>query len=196
MKRAIAIGLLTLAGQVQAVLTDVGGAADDYSFDSLTGLNWLHPSITIGTSAMEAQSTFGEWRHATRDEVMDLFSAYGPLDPDSAPTFASNMGGFTGLLNTTPQQRYLQGIYSTGPDQYAYGGVTIIFGEDYAPRPFVEERAIGALEPVFFDNPYARGGVGNFMVQVAPVPEPATYAMMALGLAVVGWTARRRKAKA
>lgn len=31
------------------------------------------------------------------------------------------------------------------------------------------------------------------VVEIAPVPEPETYAMLAAGLAVLGWTARRRK---
>lgn len=31
---------------------------------------------------------------------------------------------------------------------------------------------------------------------VNPIPEPSTYALMAMGLAAVGWTARRRKARA
>lgn len=30
---------------------------------------------------------------------------------------------------------------------------------------------------------------------VVPIPEPSTYALMALGLGVVGWTARRRRAQ-
>lgn len=38
------------------------------------------------------------------------------------------------------------------------------------------------------------GYLGTFSTSVAaPVPEPETYAMMALGLGAVGWVARRRK---
>jgi hypothetical protein len=36
---------------------------------------------------------------------------------------------------------------------------------------------------------------GALRGQLAPVPEPETYALMLAGLGVVGWTARRRRAK-
>ena len=38
------------------------------------------------------------------------------------------------------------------------------------------------------------GGMnGNFRWEVTPVPEPQTYALMALGLGLMGWVARRRR---
>jgi hypothetical protein len=47
----------------------------------------------------------------------------------------------------------------------------------------------------------ATGGFETFFVAsggttVPPIPEPETYALMAAGLGVVGWVARRRKVAA
>jgi hypothetical protein len=38
-------------------------------------------------------------------------------------------------------------------------------------------------------------GANGVDLNVAAVPEPETYAMLLAGLAVVGWAARRRKAR-
>lgn len=46
-----------------------------------------------------------------------------------------------------------------------------------------------------YDSPYPRGIYGLVEVNIAPVPEPETYAMLLAGLGLLGFHARRRKLK-
>lgn len=44
------------------------------------------------------------------------------------------------------------------------------------------------------DIPSAAGSNRTMLFQITPVPEPSTYALMGLGLAGLGWAARRKRA--
>jgi hypothetical protein len=46
-----------------------------------------------------------------------------------------------------------------------------------------------------YDSPSPKGIYGLVEVNMAPIPEPETYAMLLAGLGLLGWQARRRKMK-
>jgi hypothetical protein len=54
--------------------------------------------------------------------------------------------------------------------------------------------ALDTKTPPTFDNNYASWG--SFHVDVSPIPEPETYAMLIAGLGLMGFVARRRQKKA
>tara|TARA_B100001093_G_scaffold90443_2_gene82451 strand:- start:9790 stop:11064 length:1275 start_codon:yes stop_codon:yes gene_type:complete len=45
------------------------------------------------------------------------------------------------------------------------------------------------------NNNFANDNAGVWLRQIAPIPEPSTYALMGLGLAAFGWFSRRRRQK-
>jgi hypothetical protein len=60
----------------------------------------------------------------------------------------------------------------------------------YGPK---DDLYSGALRIGIHAQAFADGGSASFVTYAAPVPEPETYAMVLLGLGVVGFVARRRK---
>jgi len=53
------------------------------------------------------------------------------------------------------------------------------------------------LKVQFLTGQYDRKATGDLLSQtIPPIPEPEIYAMMAIGMGVVGWAARRKKLKA
>ncbi|GGZ02658.1 PEP-CTERM sorting domain-containing protein [Pseudoduganella plicata] len=71
---------------------------------------------------------------------------------------------------------------STRSGAWAFGTETITYSDDW--------------QYIYWLDSTASIGVTDYLltVQVAPVPEPSTYAMLLAGLGVAGWAARRRKA--
>lgn len=55
--------------------------------------------------------------------------------------------------------------------------------------------AAGSYTLGFAVGNFDKLGIDNLSVQVTAVPEPATMALMAAGLGVVGWAAKRRRAQ-
>lgn len=194
--KVFALAALLAASGAHAALQDVAGA--NYSLDTGSGLRWLDVSATVGLSYNQVtnSSLFSEgWRYATGAEVRDLFAsnlgfsegAYS-ADVQGAVSFAALLGGPTGEF-------FGQGgtggpfIYGLTGDakgaghelaylQTGYQAATYNFGDSLADAA------------TFAGGIGYTGGSGSFLV--SPVPEPSTYAMFGLGLAMVGWVARRR----
>jgi hypothetical protein len=62
-----------------------------YTLDSMTGLDWYHPSLTLGINATQALATAGAgYSPATIDQFSSLMSYY--VGPTTGP--AQNYGGF------------------------------------------------------------------------------------------------------
>jgi hypothetical protein len=197
MRRAIGLAIFALCGQAQAVLQDVAGA--NYSFDTGTSLYWLDPVATLGFSPTQALASNEGWRYATTHELAGLFEASAPFTRTQADSFAASMGGYTAYLGSIPGGNYLEGIWHA-PEGYVWGGLAVINVPDKNDFGFYPSlgggNPIGATEGITFEGPPIFGGVGSFLVSstvIAPVPEPGTYAMMAMGLGVIGWVARRRR---
>lgn len=51
------------------------------------------------------------------------------------------------------------------------------------------------LKVQFFEFLYQTDKTGSLLSQTLPIPEPEIYAMMAIGLGVLGWSVHRRKLK-
>lgn len=193
---ALATLALAYAMPAHAVVEDVVGA--NYSFDPGTNLYWLDPTATLGQSANEALATNAGWRHATTSELASLINGQPPLTYEAVHDFADKMGGWTGTLNTMPGGNWLYGIFDTGKG-FAVGGVQAIgqYGTDGGYK-FHDGNwnPIAADVGVTFNDAWRFGGEGNWLVSnVAPVPEPAEWAMMGIGIAGLGWAARRQKRK-
>lgn len=82
---------------------------------------------------------------------------------------------------------------------YAFPPNPVAPDADPGSAPFIDLGVIGVglPEPGPPDMPlYAFGSVheiGSLAVTVAAIPEPETYALMGIGLGLLGWVARRRK---
>src|SRR5258708_27543863 len=85
--------LLVLSAAFASVVTPVHSALVNqgyYTLDSVTGLDWYHPSLTLGMNATEALAAAGVgYNPATIDQFSSLMSYY--VGPTTGP--AQNYGG-------------------------------------------------------------------------------------------------------
>lgn len=79
-----------------------------------------------------------------------------------------------------------------GPDSFTYA-IRLSLNADRQPYGIGTVDAVGPTTTVLRSD-----SLGSYLVRdaIPPVPEPESYALMALGLGIVGWTVRRKKAKA
>lgn len=211
-KLLVAAAALACVG-AQAQLSDVAGA--NYSLDSATGLKWLDVSQTVGLSYDQVQAGEGGWlaqgwRYATGDEINAMFSSNLSLLPrtdsnggiESAPgdfwirgvadvdgqaaRLFETLGGETkGQVGGNYAAAYVGGV---GGRDVGDGHTAWTFG--YQGDRFLLTTSFQLDSQSPLDAIGTFGGNGNFLV--SPVPEPSVYAMFGLGLAGLGWVARRQ----
>ena len=77
---------------------------------------------------------------------------------------------------------------------FTFGGILLVGGSGVTPPPSFLSNLQAGLAYVNVHNAiHPTGAIRGQLMQVAVVPEPATYGMMALGLLGVGLVARRRR---
>lgn len=195
---------LSLSNNVFAQLSSVdliAGTNDGLlTYDSQTNLQWLDVTQTANQSFDEVRT--GEWfsqgfRYATKSELQTLFKNAGT--PDDGKTHYFETKALIDLLGATliAGDRYITSGF-IGTD---YLGNDINLQSHPIGVPF--SALLGKLD--FFPyvgeahftggHPFSdeSGQWGSYLVRIAPVPEPETYALFLAGLGLMGVAARRSK---
>lgn len=199
---AIAAMALT-ATSAHAILIEqdlVASSGDNFiTFDSDTGLEWLDVNLTIGQSYNTSEAstfvTVDGFRHATLAEVLALWINSGRV---AAPSTAFSTANFVPSVDFVAKfgctgscalsSAFVQGIYETSPTTVASG--------------LVQQETAGPIGRYFegfgsFSLTSASGDTGNFLVRESAaeaLPEPTTLAIVAIGLAGMGFARRKRAA--
>ena len=209
-KLALAIALTGIVGQAHAISIDAtlgqsfsteAGAITETFAGGLPG-NYSGGMIRVGPGNPSGVS-------AAPPGITDNYYSVGPNNPD-------NTTGLVGTANFSATPLKYFGFYMGSPDTYnvveVYNGASLLAtytGTDFATAAgtipngnqsvglFVNIRA-GANEQFdivkFSTNPSINAFETDNHAVVA-VPEPSTYAMMGLGLALFGLAGRRRIGK-
>lgn len=206
---AAAISSSLLAAPAQAALTD--DIADILSphtitFDEFDGLVGVGPT-PVGGSVGQAV-TFTASLSSTLGAFISSLGSNGDwgFGNSHAATGDADNTGF-GLLHYTFDDKVtsaagaLLNAFDGGPIfLIAYGANTTILEAHVVsvstPGGFNEGAFFGIVRPNADIRAIAFGGTGLVMDNLTfttPVPEPETWAMMAVGLGLVGWVAARRR---
>jgi len=196
---AVTMSLTLTSPAGHAQLIDQGGT----TLDPITNLLWLDTSSTVGISAQSILNGTDSgnllaagWSFASVSQIGTLLTdagLTGPFDGSlssgnfaAASSFLSLLGATgTGFIQAFSADSPGAGLLNT-PSVLAidFGGGTGVGGADL----------LGPGVPTTVAN----STIGSWLVMsgpVAPVPEPEIYAMMGIGLGVLGWLGRRKKLK-
>ena len=212
----VAICSLFKIGISQAAIIDNG----DYTSDTTAGLDWLDLTLTIGRSHDDISSQFGTdgdfegYRYATAAELIAFVeNATGIDNPMTGvgQSFTSGAGHeiLISLLGSTADA-YHQQLYGMSYSEYTgldenytigilgdlYNDISDLYTTDNYHYASIGDNTAGGNDALYTAN--IVGGhivfpnAGSFLVRTSSVPEPASYALMGLGLLGLS-LARRRK---
>jgi hypothetical protein len=179
--------------------------------DTLSGLTWLNLDVTQGMSfnavsqGLATDPLYADFRVATRGEVDALFGdggfyvnsgVIGDTNPTRLASGAAFASAFNGVMQSNGTE-FFQGYLgdALSPIDPAHGVFSLWrAGVGFNPASTTVAFAFDdGTGPV---SSQSDPGTGTWLVAkstVSPVPEPATYALMLAGLAVVGAAVRRRR---
>lgn len=198
---ALTMSLLLSSPAGQAQLIDQGGMM---TLDPATNLLWLDTSSTVGISAQSILNgtdpgnlLAAGWSFASVSQISTLLTNAGLMPPLGTPlalnfAAASSFIALFGATGTGTGSVYIQAFSADQPSQ-GFLNMPIVLAGDFGTGNFVGQADLPG-PPVLATT--AASDIGSWLVMsnpVAPVPEPEIYAMMGVGLALLGWVGRRRK---
>jgi len=211
---AAACAMAFTSAQAQIVWqlsTDSLAANPDNSFTvSNTVVNGVN-QVGMGVTGLQAPGIYGAgfvWTTSS-DFSMRFDSDLVTWDSYS-PNIGGNTGYFDGFIVSVSQTDFYWNMAQSDPVNTAGGNAWSWGGQTYGDAQESYFCNLGCTDSIFLNN-----GAGTYYVslvldtkttpdvdssyaswgtfQVTPVPEPEIYAMMAAGLGLMGFVARRRK---
>jgi len=173
------------------------------TFDSATNLEWLDLTATLGLSYNQALTTTyvtsQGFAHASVGDVQTLFVNAGFVSTNNASNHLNDPAAAL-LLSLMGCTQFCGTSTELGrgfADSTSPGWFTRSF---YRSSPLGAGAATISLQTSDKDLVATNIPAGHFLVrqaqvQVSAVPEPEIYAMMGLGLGLIGWIGRRKKLK-
>jgi hypothetical protein len=160
--------------------------------------------LTVDISGIGSFSKFGSSNNIVLEEQLapnaivtgvswDInLTAFSPSLLSDMQLYFTDGAVTAGVILTPGFQNASSGTADlVGSDDLVAEGLSFAVGADGVLRlEFAESKNFRNLSPAGIWN----SGTVTFDVSALPVPEPSSYAMMALGLAGLGFVAKRRKA--
>lgn len=197
--------LINFFGAVVLAVPSIGVNAalvtyDDYGYDTISNLDWLNTNLTENYSYNQIKSMtlqgglFEGWRHATTNEFQALVN-HTPQE-NTVISKLDNLGYFLG-----GSFFYISGIYKTVWGVHARDASGIestvskltYFGQYLGQSDWI---AYDYDESQNYNEDYASGYIGHFLVRehASPVPAPAAIWLFGSGLLGLIGLARKKAA--
>lgn len=213
---ALGLAVSSQPGEAALIELDSGFGTSSITRDTATGLEWLDLSYTSGMKdEVDARLASGDlfgWRRATMDEVVAFWANAGITATGSGEDW--NLSDDPALMAAVIALMDNLGIWDSHPSVQLTGGLTAEAGEGqntwYAAflsryrfsedDPFSEVaattwalRAVATPSGLPCCEEFHSWLVRDYVAETE-VPEPAPFALLALGAGLVGLGARRRRA--
>jgi hypothetical protein len=199
---ALAIACIAFPGAAlgQIVREDWKTSGDGLiAHDTVTGLNWLNLTVTTDQSYNYVESQFGPgglyagFQHATYSALYTFQVDAGI--PDIGVYTAANLVPVENLISLVGVTNTFSGgvLDSDGFYNGMQFSPTGYHDRFHLSAPFLGNQGVSNFygDSGSFDDNYHDPRVGQWLVSVASVPEPATLPMLAGGLAALLWWRRR-----
>jgi len=162
------------------------------------GVSWNTLAASCDTGTGVCGGAYDGWTWASSDEVVSLFQSFiGPsftgyieeFSSSWAPAFLSQFQFTNEVSGVRANYVEVEGLTRTLFDSSTAVSALMVY---HISTPFTPDRAQFLTDK---ELDFASSALGGWMYVTAPIPEPEIYAMMGLGLGLMGWAGRRKRLK-